>query len=516
MDHGIGAWSKEAYSRKAPQRLYSYSSSSSPPSLPTTVKSFGMATTGVTGAYTPSELAKMTVPQLKAICKEKKISGYSKLGKQALLQMLKESGSCSGTSGGLHSSGSIHSLAKTVLARAPSRLPSYQGSRRPSELQAVPDSQRSRVPSSVVPNPTFDTDPPVTLSSPFAACKSALAEATPSSVTHGGGTGEKRSDPRLVTADETSLTSDSPPLQHIPSSSSLRNEADDALTTVNASACVHQSYNSKRKLTHLNIDPMPRPPKRARILPPSEPPLPLETVSAPLSALAPPRRFKPLVVTKRVLSNVTSSNAQIVPLPDAPEFGNGSLTTTLEPSLMGIENIVAAVPQLSPITLPPNLAQRKRVQRWAVILSGLSDQQRAVCVFVSRAFRYAGMLEYPSPMLRLSRLGDIVYLSASCILARDYGGYRLQEDILNRYSQAMTNMWPYLRSRETEVVQRRETFQLSFAWRFLQKLGLPDPIAARIWTSPNDPKQLLIAIRRVTCVICQWIHSDTDSSVGSH
>ena len=76
---------------------------------------------------------------------------------------------------------------------------------------------------------------------------------------------------------------------------------------------------------------------------------------------------------------------------------------------------------------------------------------------------------------------------------------KLQEDILNRYSQAMTNMWPYLRSRETEVVQRRETFQLSFAWRFLQKLGLPDPIAAHMWTSPNDPKQLLIAVRRVVC-----------------
>ena len=463
------------------------------------VKTFDMSTTGVTGAYTPSELAKMTVPQLKAICKEKKISGYSKLGKQALLQKLKESGSCSGSSGGLCTSGSIHSLAKRVFPRVPDHLSSCQGSRRPSELQAVPDSQRSRVPSSVIPNPTLDTDLPVTLSSSFAARESSLVETTPSSVTHGGSTGEKHSHYRLVTANGTSLSSDSLPLQHILSYSALGNETDEAVTIANASACMHQDNNSKRKVTHLNIDPMPRPPKRARMLPPSELPLLLETTSAPSSALAPSRKFKPLVVTKRVLSNVTSGNAQIVPLPDSPEFDNGSLTTTLEPSLMSIENIVATVPQLSPITSPPNLSQRKRVQRWAVILSGLSDQQRAVCVFVSRAFRYAGTLEHPGPMFRLSRPCDIVYLSASCILSRDYAGCRLQEDILNRYSQAMTNMWPYLRSRETEVAQRRETFQLSFAWRFLQKLGLPDPIAAHMWTSPNDPKQLLIAVRRVVC-----------------
>ncbi|KAI1794839.1 hypothetical protein LXA43DRAFT_88907 [Ganoderma leucocontextum] len=56
------------------------------------------AVVGVSGAYTSSELAGLTVPQLKALCKEKKISGYSKLGKQALIQKL--SGLGPSTTGG--------------------------------------------------------------------------------------------------------------------------------------------------------------------------------------------------------------------------------------------------------------------------------------------------------------------------------------------------------------------------------------------------------------------------------
>ena len=47
-------------------------------------------------------------------------------------------------------------------------------------------------------------------------------------------------------------------------------------------------------------------------------------------------------------------------------------------------------PALSPITLPPSLAERRLVQRWAVILSGLSEKERFRCCFVSKLIRYAG------------------------------------------------------------------------------------------------------------------------------
>lgn len=41
-------------------------------------------------ASVPSDLSKLTVPQLKALCKERRITGYSKLSKAALLQRLAE------------------------------------------------------------------------------------------------------------------------------------------------------------------------------------------------------------------------------------------------------------------------------------------------------------------------------------------------------------------------------------------------------------------------------------------
>ena len=47
-------------------------------------------------------------------------------------------------------------------------------------------------------------------------------------------------------------------------------------------------------------------------------------------------------------------------------------------------------PFLSVITYPPPLSQRKLVQRWVIILSGLSCEERLQCCSVSRLIRYAG------------------------------------------------------------------------------------------------------------------------------
>lgn len=50
---------------------------------------------------------------------------------------------------------------------------------------------------------------------------------------------------------------------------------------------------------------------------------------------------------------------------------------------------------LSPITLPPSLAERRLVRRWAIILSGLSETERSQCCFVSKLIRYAGKRRLP-------------------------------------------------------------------------------------------------------------------------
>ena len=47
-------------------------------------------------------------------------------------------------------------------------------------------------------------------------------------------------------------------------------------------------------------------------------------------------------------------------------------------------------PALSPITFPPSLTERRLVQCWAISLRGLSDKERFLCCFVSKLIRYAG------------------------------------------------------------------------------------------------------------------------------
>ena len=94
-----------------------------------------------------------------------------------------------------------------------------------------------------------------------------------------------------------------------------------------------------------------------------------------------------------------------------------------------------------------------------------------------------------------------VYLSASCILASEYHGRRLQEDVLRTHSQAMTNMWPYLRARRVEVEQRKRVYETSFLARIFHRCGLANPVARRLWTSPDCSKQLLVAVRCVALAL---------------
>ncbi|TBU61886.1 hypothetical protein BD310DRAFT_812385 [Dichomitus squalens] len=448
---------------------------------------------GPSSAYTPPELSKLTVPQLKALCKERKISGYSKLGKQPLLQKLTASGYYSGNAGELSTSGSKHTVATTLVPTASDRPSSSRGSQRPeSALQTVPDTlyQRSAFSDSIAPETIPNHNIPITRPPSVAANTSLLAITTPSSQTKRAENAGTRQRHQIQTTDGDSLPLDSPTgspcLEHVLGSPSRANQTSEAAISGNGSVatvqgCPVPAASSTRQRTHTSIDHSmpPPPPKRARVLPLASSLL-SKTTSAPSSVLAPSKRFKPLVITRRLPSNTTTPTcAQAVPQAENYVLGHDALNKPLEASLLELESNAITMPQLSAIAMPPTLSQRKRVQRWAVILSGLSDQERAVCVLVSRAFRYA------------------VYLSAACLLARDYTGRRLREDVLKKYPPAMTNMWPYLRVRETEVARRRSIFESSFLWRLIRKLGLSDPIAAHIWASPDHPKQLSIAVRFV-------------------
>jgi hypothetical protein len=75
------------------------------------------------GVELPSDLSKLTVSQLKALCKERRIVGYSKLGKAALLRKLAEL-----TSGPSLSRADHPRVVSAPLpvARHPQALPSHE------------------------------------------------------------------------------------------------------------------------------------------------------------------------------------------------------------------------------------------------------------------------------------------------------------------------------------------------------------------------------------------------------
>jgi hypothetical protein len=65
---------------------------------------------------------------------------------------------------------------------------------------------------------------------------------------------------------------------------------------------------------------------------------------------------------------------------------------------------------------------------------------------------------------------------------------------MKRYPQNMMNMWPYLRQRRDEVAFWRRVFQNSFVGRYSSAFGI-EPLSARLWTSPDDEKQVTVALR---------------------
>ncbi|RPD62799.1 hypothetical protein L227DRAFT_522666 [Lentinus tigrinus ALCF2SS1-6] len=441
----------------------------------------------VPGAYTPP-LAKLTVPQLKALCKERKITGYSKLGRQALVQKLVESGLCfadtshSGTpsttpaerappDATTHTSTAASQPVSATASRPPSIAPTSTPSLVVPEDASTPPIDVRGLPSAPSPITVSTVQAEYGTPSPCVSQAPTLARNAPTS--RPSVTAKKRIRPSIETMPP-------PPAkkQRILSSSSTAN-VQPSPAPVTAMPCKPPaSVVMTPTRTRVPVTP-------TRAVPVSAP--------APATVSASAKRFKPLVVNKAKISAL-STPAQSSASASVSSTAPVHLLALTEKPLSSLQDFEATVPALRPITLPPSLAHRKRVQSWAVILSGLSDKERAACALVSRAFRYA------------------VYLSASCILTQQYQGRRLQDDVLRKHSQAMTNMWPYLRARQAEVGQRRRVYETSFLARILQRCGLANPVSSRLWASPDSSKQLLVVIRFV--LTRAWFELSVRTSPG--
>ncbi|KAG2009835.1 hypothetical protein CC2G_012719 [Coprinopsis cinerea AmutBmut pab1-1] len=154
------------------------------------------------------------------------------------------------------------------------------------------------------------------------------------------------------------------------------------------------------------------------------------------------------------------------------------------------------LPDFRPINMPPTIAQRKNVHRLSLVLSFLDDNTVWSLATLSRLYRYS------------------VYSSATHRLARYFSGKRLDK-VFSNYSPSLMNYWPYLRQRIAERQRRRELYDRSFLGRFFASSR--NIISPGLWASPNHPKQLTIAIRFLMTLLYFHIsvHYDPEASFMS-
>lgn len=93
-----------------------------------------------------------------------------------------------------------------------------------------------------------------------------------------------------------------------------------------------------------------------------------------------------------------------------------------------------------------------------------------------------------------AHITSTVYSSAYYKLCKGFSGQRLSL-VLQQYgpSSLMTNFWPYLRQREQEVLEHKNVVMSSFLLPAFRGPG--DLISACLWASPDNEKQLTLALR---------------------
>ena len=334
---------------------------------------------------TEASLKKLTVPQLKALCKEKKqIAGYSKLNKGGIVaKLLDWQKSSQAVASTLPSTvGDLCSLGSAQPRNGPSEDVSLEATNPSHGTMAVLSQSSNAIADSVAPKPTEDLASGLNIGS--------------------------NSDSRRPTDPEPRRE----PLFKEPTTN-----------RINKSDTIQQNSTSKRKVERLEAPVR----KKAKVIdtPPlltparaDAPTFSLDAVGEGLrlqegqatkayiapqkfpiqgSQLSATTRFKALVPKKdnRVMpvigtqfrAVVDSSVANTSVKHSKVQETADSLQTICSPLDFLREDTVI----LGPISLPPSVAQRKHISRLALVLSGISLQDLRTCALVSRSFRYAGI-----------------------------------------------------------------------------------------------------------------------------
>ncbi|KAF5389222.1 hypothetical protein D9757_003490 [Collybiopsis confluens] len=473
--------------------------------------------------YTLEELQKWTVNRLKAFCKDKKISGYSKLSKPSLIQKILDSTPPAPKNAptastlqvsGLPLSETARTTTSALITKTTSTLKRSGGNDSEPTIPRPSPSKKARK-SSYIASTTEKASE--TSTSTFASVTTAISSSDDPEPSPSDGRASKRppssaitlrptpekmlkrvetavaatisgSQARAVSNPLTLLLMSKPkkPEQEVPTEVQKKMlEGDPLASNIQDSSVTCKGCGSVVKFTLFDISLW----RAHKECCPSEKSAPIHTHKDSNTRSTKKKRFNPLIIHKPALSSTAPTSA--VPSVSSKIPSQGALLMTRKASsvpditlevnsssclsLYHLDFSPSVPIALKRISMPPSLVQRKQVARFAIILSQVAVQDLLTCALVSKMFRYA------------------IYLSASARLARNFAGDRLKR-ILHRLQVNMIDMWPYLLQREGETKYRRRIFEESFLGRVFSGRTV---IAPRLWTSPDNYKQVVIAIRLV-------------------
>lgn len=493
---------------------------------------YGTSVTSLNPCAMSPNLQKLTVPQLKALCKEKGLNGYSKLAKAALVEKLTAVGAVAPPA-----------LPAASASTTQHEQPTKSGAKRkpPKVLQAVvpvpvpatpqvvaptnsgPDQLLVAHPSTVreqtaVPNngkrKSLNVTPPLrapnevpVLTSPQKHGPEILESPVQRPVVGTSIHAHSSLPPSRDTAGDYALPRPSPvsqPTRQRDANESLSkkqklNHNQDLRTTAisKSSQAVAQLIQAKATVsrsTPVVIQPANREKNQAAK---SNTHIPRGTAGA-------GKRYIPLVIKPKNIVMV-----QEIPMLESTSHHTGLVSSELasqhqHPKLhisSGIFTVPAPLDEstlsFKAITLPPPLSQRKFATKLAIILRDVRAEDMPSLTLTSRLIRYSA------------------YLSAANHLKRWYAGERVVGVLsMKDVSVDRMSLWRYRRMREREVEERKRDLMghsLDGSGRFFGRLvaGDVDVIEDGVWRR-DDGRGLVVALRWVFVVrffLMKWLTS---------
>lgn len=307
------------------------------------------------------ELKKLTVPQLKALCKEKGLTQYSRLTKDAIILKLSPYYSAPGhtasSEGISQTSGSSCSVPPTPARSAPVK------ENGPARLAVTSNSSGSSQVEQHIATPTTTSS------------KNKNLTQVPG---HTPGAGPS------------SNSGVEPGIQDVSRPNNKRALPKDAANK-NARAKLPRVLEGNHQTpSHLQNDgtfKLPALPSRilTKAVQVASSLVPASQIIVDVVESTPTKRFKPLAAangTKDAVGSKSTSKETAIAMPSAAE---NQLATR-----SGLDFPVESDVSLRQITLPPSIAGRKQAQKFAIILSGISHMELKDCRLASKTLRYSG------------------------------------------------------------------------------------------------------------------------------